>query len=420
MHENSEAARLRIMAARIVAQIRWPYLSSVLFNLRLVETDSKQLPTMAVDSGWRLYYSPDFVMSESAESLATVLLHESLHCVMTHNERFARLPEVEKYPYLWNICGDCAINHLLDQAMMPWTESITPVRYSDFQDIGIDASMITETAYNVMLKWAKDNKAEAKSRFEAADCGSVAGGKTREYEVSTKDDQSPSMDSEQQKGAIDRVAGAILTSSSDRSSIPAGLLRWAQEHLEPQVDWRKQLGVYVRRAVANVAGRKDYSYMRPSRRQDAMRLANSNVLLPSLRQPSPPRVAVVVDTSGSIGDEELRKYIGELSGIVRAVGISGGVSVIACDAKAYPTQILKHPNHLSELKLHGGGGTDMREGISAAISAKRRPHVIVTITDGFTPWPEEKPFGFDHFLVLLTNEQDANQVPEWMRTIFLK
>lgn len=62
----------------------------------------------------------------------------------------------------------------------------------------------------------------------------------------------------------------------------------------------------------------------------------------------------------------------------------------------------------------------MREGISAALEAKPRPEVVVTITDGFTPWPDEKPFGFDHFLVLLTNEHDAHKVPEWMRTIFLK
>jgi hypothetical protein len=45
-------ARLRIMAARIIAQNRWPYISTLLFSLKIVATD--QIETMAVDDGWRM------------------------------------------------------------------------------------------------------------------------------------------------------------------------------------------------------------------------------------------------------------------------------------------------------------------------------------------------------------------------------
>jgi predicted metal-dependent peptidase len=153
MPENSEDAKLRIMAARIIAQMRWPYISSVLFNLRLVETNSPELPTMAVDAGWRLYYSPDFVMKERPESLATVLIHECMHCLMSHNERFVNFSENERNPFLWNVCADCAINQILDDAKMPWTDSITPVRYVDYEDTGINSTQITETAYAILMKW---------------------------------------------------------------------------------------------------------------------------------------------------------------------------------------------------------------------------------------------------------------------------
>ena len=46
------------MAARIVSQSRWPYLSSQLFSLKLVEVPHSEIQTMAVDKGWRMYYSP--------------------------------------------------------------------------------------------------------------------------------------------------------------------------------------------------------------------------------------------------------------------------------------------------------------------------------------------------------------------------
>jgi predicted metal-dependent peptidase len=419
MPENSEDAKLRIMAARIIAQMRWPYISSVLFNLRLVETNSPELPTMAVDAGWRLYYSPEFVMKESPESLATVLIHECMHCLMSHNERFVNFAENERNPFLWNVCADCAINQILDDAKMPWTDSITPVRYADYEDTGMNSTQITETAYALLMKWVEENKSSSDFRFTPEDCGSVANGIPRTYELDRRHGEAPSMDIEQQKSSLDRVAGAVLYGSTDRGDIPAGLLRWAEEHLDPQVNWRKQLGVSLRRAVASIAGRRDYSYMRPSRRQEAMRLIGSSVLLPSLRQPAPPRVSIVVDTSGSIGDDDLRKFIGEIAGIVKAVGFMGGVKVIPCDAIAYAPQTFRNSNQLGNLTLQGGGGTDMREGIQAAVEARQKPDVIVVVTDGFTPWPASKPLNCEHFIVVLTSDSASHEVPDWMRTVVI-
>ncbi len=419
VNPNSEPARLRIMAARIIAQMRWPYISSVLFNLRLVETDKRQVPTMAVDAGWRLYYSTEFVLSEDPESLATVLIHESMHCLMAHNDRLASYPEDERQPHIWNICGDCAINQILDDANMPWTKSVTPVRYSNFDDVGIDKNMVTETAYATMLAWTQDHKNKTDKRLRQSNCGSAADGAAREYELISSHDVFPAMNREQQMGSRDRVAVEIVKAGSEAGSVPSGLLRWAEAHLDPQIDWRKQLGVSLRRAVADIAGRKDYSYMRPSRRQHAMNQAGSNVLLPNLRQPAPPNVSVVVDTSGSISNDELRKFVAEVSGIVRAVGFSSGVKVICCDAEAYPAQTFKNPNKLDELELLGGGGTDMREGIWAAIAARQKPDVVVVITDGYTPWPDTKPRQCDHFITVLTSAEELPQVPDWMKTVVI-
>ena len=44
-----------------------------------------------------------------------------------------------------------------------------------------------------------------------------------------------------------------------------------------------------------------------------------------------------------------------------------------------------------QVQLGGGGGTDMRVGHRGGARGRDRPHVIVVLTDGYTPWPDEPP-----------------------------
>ena len=115
---SSGEARLRIMAAKIVAQQRWPYLSTVIFSLKIVP--SPDLPTLAVDDGWRMYYNPSFVLEYTAEVLATMVLHEALHCINKHGERYQSLNQQPQSHNLWNLAGDANINQSIDDAKMPW------------------------------------------------------------------------------------------------------------------------------------------------------------------------------------------------------------------------------------------------------------------------------------------------------------
>jgi predicted metal-dependent peptidase len=136
-----------------------------------------------------------------------------------------------------------------------------------------------------------------------------------------------------------------------------------------------------------------------------------------MRQPASPKTKVILDTSGSIGTEELKAALAEVMGILKAVGNSDGLYVIPCDSKAYPAQLVRTPSDMKNLKLPGGGGTDMGRGLAAAVSDKPKPDVIVVITDGFTPWPDEKPKGCDNFLVVVTEQQGMNGVPIWAKSI---
>ena len=412
--EKSQAAKLRIMAARILAQARWPYVSTLLYSLKLVESDPQEIPTMAVDTGWRLYYSPDFVMSESAEALATVLLHECMHCMLEHGRRFEALPIAGKRNTIWNYAGDCAINQVLDDAHMPWTE-VTPVRYENIEHQGVDRTMPTEVAYGVMVAYQLEHPEDEQD----SDCGSVSGGKRRQYELDPDDSDSPANTVNQQDNILDSVSSAIISAQNNGEDIPDALSRIARDRLEPTLDWRKLLAFNLRSAVSNVAGRRDYTYARPSRRQGAINAAGLKFILPAMRQPQPPCVAIVLDTSGSIGDDTLDVYLSEIRGIMNAVGISSGVWVLPCDSKVHEVEKIRSFD-VTKVRIKGGGGTDMSVGIQEALRIRPRANIVVTLTDGATPWPETKPVGSIIYLAVLTTKSFASYVPQWMTTVIME
>jgi len=205
-----------------------------------------------------------------------------------------------------------------------------------------------------------------------------------------------------------QVAAEIAEAVKGIGSVPAHLARWAEERLRPKKNWRRELRAAVRAAVAQVAGQADYSYSRRSRRQEAVR----GVVLPGMVEPRP-RVAVVVDTSGSMSDTEVATALAEVEGIARQLGID--VAVIACDAAAHLVARAARTARDLRGRLVGGGGTDMGAGIAAALRLRPQPDVVVVLTDGHTPWPAQRPPV--RVVVGLVGEQHATEAPSWARVV---
>lgn len=66
----------------------------------------------------------------------------------------------------------------------------------------------------------------------------------------------------------------------------------------------------------------------------------------------------------------------------------------------------------------GGGGTDMRVGLQVAAQARPRFDLVITMTDGDTPWPESPPAeNPDARYVALLLDGDRTTVPPWMHKI---
>jgi predicted metal-dependent peptidase len=139
-----------------------------------------------------------------------------------------------------------------------------------------------------------------------------------------------------------------------------------------------------------------------------------DVVLPSLRQPLP-QVAMVLDTSESMSDQMLGQALAEVSGVLRGLGVGRRrLRIVCCDATAYEAQRVLNAR---EVRLLGGGNTDMGAGLEAASALKPRPDLIIVLTDGHTPWPQVAPGGVRVIVGLMDR---AGTVPGWAKTVMVE
>ncbi|MEV6924229.1 VWA-like domain-containing protein [Dactylosporangium sp. NPDC051485] len=383
--------RTKLLAARYRAAKLRPYLASALYALSVVP--SWHLATMGVDRHWRLYVSPDFVAAHPVEELAGVWVHEVAHLLRDHHGRADRLPHAEHHDrFRVNLAQDCEINDDLvaDGLALP-PQRVEPKTF------GLPVGRLFEEYLPGIPR----------STELHLQCGSGAHGGPVPGELGP--DGAPAVRGIEADAIRRQTADAIRAHARSRGTVPGGWMRWAERIAEPVVDWRRVLAGALRQAVAWASGAVDYTYARPGRRGGALR----GVVLPSLRRPLP-RVAIVIDTSGSMGPDDLASALGEVTGVLRTVGIRGNrVTVLACDADVHAvTRVTK----AEQVELGGGGGTDMRVGIARALAVPDPPNIIVVLTDGATPWPDE-PTGCRVIAGLVGDHPPAP--PAWIEAVHI-
>ncbi|MGW2034384.1 vWA domain-containing protein [Streptomyces sp. NPDC001811] len=409
----------KLLAARLHAVRVRPYLAAALFALHVVE--DRSVPTMAVDAHWRCYVSPGFVARTPVEELAGVWVHEVSHLLRDHHargERYAREREehgpggrggtaargAESRERLRrNIAADFEINDDIYGDGLPRPAgAVHPSALRLPENLLMEEYLRTASLSGLTadLAWL--------------DCGSGADGQARPWELGP--DGAHGLSRQQRDAVRFRVAEGIR---GRPGHAPEGWRRWAEEVFHPPQPWRQLLGAAVRSATGAPGAGEDHSYRRPSRRSAGV----PGVLLPSLRR-KPPRVCVVIDTSGSVSDAELGSALLEVAAISRAVGGRRDlVSVISCDAAAGIAVPLCRAENLA---LVGGGGTDLRSGFTRALRSRPRPDVIVVLTDGQTPWPSAQPpcrtvVGLFPRPAHAVDENDPDYVPDtpppWARVV---
>lgn len=391
--------------ARTTAVDWRPYFAHALFAVQPIAAEG--LGTFAVDEHWRLYMEPARLEGPKAWPVslaAAVLLHEIEHLIRDHSGRAAALP-APVHRLGWNLATDAEINDGLLAAGVPLPgKPVTP------GGLGLPEEGAAEEYYARLLAQEQAQPGSLDWLDDGGPgCGSGAGGPAVPGELPWEVAAGLPGVGPADAGRVRRaVAQDVKTEAGrGRGTMPAGLDRWASGLLAPPVvPWQQVLRGAVRAVIAGQAGQADYTYRRPSRRRVP------GVILPAMRGVSL-SVAVVIDTSGSMGQPQLDAALSEISGVITASGVSGDrLYVLTCDAAAGAVQRVVS---VSGIRLTGGGGTDMRVGIEAATGLRPPPDVIIVLTDGDTPWPQRRTR--PRLVCAVISPGPPRGTPEWAVTV---
>jgi predicted metal-dependent peptidase len=137
----------------------------------------------------------------------------------------------------------------------------------------------------------------------------------------------------------------ILVSTKTIGKDPGYLQRLIEELLKPIVDWRRILRTALTKGIGRNVKR---TWSRPSRKISDLYPGKETLKLN--------KVIVLIDTSGSIGENELKRFVSEVYGILRE---TSKVVVIPWDATVYDPIELRGMSDIQKLKtsIQGGGGT---------------------------------------------------------------
>lgn len=390
-------ATLRL--ARAFAAKHLPWFAPALYRCQMVLTDA--VTVAAIDDHYNVYWNPAAVQllvnstqdrNRYLEELAFIWVHEISHVLREHSQRST---DIGATPKRWNCCADMEIN----DSQWPGTRPPTLLPPVTPATLKLPKGKLAE--------WYYRQDETKMPEMPLVDCGSGSHGSARPWEVG---------ENRQQLGDTDReiIRRSVAKEMSKQpGSIPGHWKVWVDQTLNPKIDWRQLLQQRLATAIAVGSGaRVDYSFRRPGRRQSVY----NPVILPTLSGRQRNQLAVVIDTSGSMQGQPLGQAVAEIYGILTSVHQK--ISLIPCDAQSFEPVELSSPTQLREmLELPGGGGTDMRAGINAALQLTPVPDCILVLTDGFTPYPAEIPkvptlFGILH------DDASGNQVqrlphPPW-------
>lgn len=441
---NMRALREKLATARAVVVACWPFLAPAAF--RLAPRWTTAVPTMAVDRWWRLYLNPEYVSGLTPNVLAVLIAgHELQHALMNHCDRLGeyrgRTIVINGVPADFaNVAHDLAINSGLrafadagvayrrtlgkdPPALAAPDDALYPEQFQDETGTQFPVGLVSEGYAALLARAPKMDGGSAgnsgtrkggEKRAACGQCGSMAGDRNSPWEENDQPDPADphTGTSAQEQEVIRRqVADAAIDQEGrHRGTVPGGVHRWAKARVDPpKIDWRKELAREVRVGVNWAAGRTQYSYVRPHRRSIAV---GSAVILPGMFTPDP-KFGVVLDTSGSMGLGDYNRIFSELKGILKTVGCRR-VPVLACDAAVSAVQWV---SRIEEVKLHGGGGTDMRVGIEAAVR-QLGVRLVIVCSDLETPWPPGPIAGERVIAVSTRPSSRANRPPAWIKTIY--
>ena len=357
----------KLTTARVGLLLKAPFFGNMATRMQLIEAD-EWCPTAATN-GRNFYYNTKFVQKLSVKKLEFLFGHEICHCVFDH---FGRVGSRDRQ--LSNIAQDYAVNQILVDERIG--EKITEVKICyDSKYRGMAWEEIYDELYDKaekipmeqLLSQLGDLLDEHIKEEEGAGAGNKDG----------KDGKGkPSLTKEEAEQIRDEIKNAMIQSAAAAGAgkTPAGIQRLIKNWTEPKMDWRQLVQQEIQSIVRN-----DYSFQRVNRKS-----MHSGAILPGMKEATTIDVAISIDMSGSIGDEDATAFLSEIKGIMDQYE-DFKINLWCFDTDIYNHKVITHDeaHELVEYEPQGGGGTDFEANWRFMEENGIQPKKFIMFTDGY-------------------------------------
>ena len=375
--ETLRKAEKEVVKARIKFLFNHPFFGQLALRLQPVAASPSWCPTAATD-GRKLYYNPEFIMNLDSQENVFLLAHELGHCIYEHFMRRG-----DRDPKLWNIAGDYIINNTLDDEIVKKGNYARVITYvQPYLDHKYD-DWSTEEIYDD-LREQSDNGGRPEDAGTLIDVhidpdGDGDGeGDDGEGNGDGLAGKPGKMSEEDLKELGNELRDSMIQAaqSAGAGNVPAGIKRMLKDLTEPQMDWREILRARIESSI-----RSDFTFLRPNRKGWHL-----NAILPGMNRDFQIKVALAIDTSGSISQDMLREFISEIAGIMEQYE-EYSIQIWQFDTGVYGYDEFTSDDgrEIRDYEIVGGGGTDFDVNFTYMKENEIEPDQLVIFTDGM-PW----------------------------------
>lgn len=335
---------------------------------------TKDIPIAATD-GATMILNPETFFQHPLKERVFILAHEILHCVFDHCGMLQKFvtsgsvptPKGGKLPYdhqTCNVAMDLVINAILVDSNV-----------GAFPKQGL---------LDKKLGAANDDFITVYERVYKANQGGkgMSGGFDQHLQPGAGTGQNPTQAAQARNATEwDTAVAAAAASAKVAGKLPAALERFFTTVLEPKVAWQEKIQSFFARKV----GSGSYDWRRADRR-----LIVRDIYAPGRSGFGAGVVVCAIDTSGSIGQQELDTFFAEMRNILEDVR-PRAMHIVWCDAKVHKVDEVSEANDLHGLKPHGGGDTDFVPVFDWIAGNNLSPDALVYLTDGHGRFPGKEP-----------------------------
>ena len=377
MNEERKLQRAKI---NLMRSPKFALLSGILMVGRTMVVDD--LPAPACTDGRDEKYRRSFINEVTDLELAFVIAHEAAHKMYRHLTTWRKLYDEDAR--LANMACDYVVNLMLKDLDPNGTVISMPL-YKSGHMRGRPMGLIDEQYRGMNTKQVFDI-------LKQTDDGGGGGGGDGDGFDDHDWDGSGGM-SEEEKVELERdIDHGIRRGLAEQKRVGSGnghIDRELMELMNPKVNWREMLRDFVK----SICNNKDKSSWRRVNRR--LLSLGTDTYMPSLIGERVGHIVIGVDTSGSIGADDIRDFLTEVKGIAEEV------SPQQVDLLYWDTRVASHEEYtegavatiVSSTKPRGGGGTSPSCVTTYLAEKFIKPECVIMLTDGYvgTDWGGEWP-----------------------------